>query len=228
MGSRLFRGAAMAAVLAASLAAGCSSSPAGSKSAAKLMPKVQAAAKAATSVHMAGLVTQGSQTATINMSFSGNSVAGTVGLNGASFDLLSLNGKTYIKLNAAFLKYAKAPASVCATVCGKYVALPPSSTSQITGSLSMQQLVHQVFSNKNMSAGAASGCLFTPATVNGQSVLQCRQGPYAVDVAAHGKPYLVYFTGPHGEHLTFSDWNSVTLPAAPPASQVISLSKLAG
>ena len=78
----------------------------------------------------------------------------------------------------------------------------------------------------NMSAGAASGCDFSPATVNGQSVLQCRQGPYSIDVAAHGKPYLVYFAGPHGEHLAFSDWNSVALPAAPPASQVISLNKL--
>jgi hypothetical protein len=36
----------------------------------------------------------------------------------------------------------------------------------------------------------------------------------------------VYFTGPHGEHIAFSDWNAVTLPAAPPADQVISLSKL--
>jgi hypothetical protein len=227
MGSRLFRGAALAAVLAAVLAAsGCSSSPAGSKTASKLMPDVQTAAKGATSVHMAGSVNQGSQTATINMSFSGNSVAGTVGLNGASFFLLSLNGKTYIKLDSAFLKYAKAPASACATICGKYVELPASSASQITGSLNMQQLVHQVFSNKNMSSAAGSGCVFSPATVNGQSVLQCRQGAYTVDVAAHGKPYLVYFSGPHGEHIAFSDWNSVTSPAAPPASQVISLSNL--
>ncbi len=227
MSTRLIRGAALAAVLAAGLAAaGCSSSPAGSKPAAKLMPEVQAAAKAATSVHMAGAVNQGSQKATIDMSFSGPSVAGTVGLNGASFNLLSLNGKTYIKLDAAFLKYAKAPASACATICGKYVELPAASASQITGSLSMKQLVNQVFSNKNVNSGAASGCDFTPATVNGQSVLQCHQGLYTIDVAAHGKPYLLFFTGPHGQHIAFTDWNSVTMPAAPAASQVISLSKL--
>ncbi|MGO8958895.1 MAG: hypothetical protein ACLQFR_16215 [Streptosporangiaceae bacterium] len=227
MESRLFRGAALAALVGATLAvAGCGGSPAGSKPAAKLMPEVQAAAKAATSVHMAGSVDQGSQAATINMSFSGNSVAGTVGLNGASFYLLSLNGATYIKLDAGFLKYAKAPAAACATICGKYVELPASSASQITGSLSMKQLVNGIFSNKNMSSAAASGCEFSPATVNGQSVLQCRQGAYAVDVAAQGKPYLVYFTGPNGQHIAFSDWNSVTLPPAPPADKVISLSKL--
>lgn len=227
MGSRSFRGAALAAVLAAGVAAaGCGSSPAGSKAAADLMPKVQAAAKGAQSVHMAGSVTQGSQKVTIDMSFSGSSVAGTVGLNGASFVLLSLNGHTYIKLDAAFLKYAKAPAIACVTICGKYVELPASSASQIAGSLSLKLLMKRVFSNKNMSSAAASGCVFSPATVNGQSVLQCSQGEYTVDVAARGKPYLVYFTGPHGEHIAFSDWNAVTLPAAPPADQVIGLSKL--
>jgi hypothetical protein len=227
MGSRSFRGAALAVVLAGGLAAaGCSSSPAGSKAAAKLMPEVQAAAKAAGSVHMTGSVNQGPQTATIDMSFSRSSVAGTVGLNGASFVLLSLKGNTYIKLDAAFLRYAKAPASACVTICGKYVELPASSASQITGSLSLSQLMKQVFSSKNMSSAAASGCVFSPATVNGQSVLQCRQGGYTVDVSAHGKPYPVYFTGPHGEHIAFSDWNSVAPPAAPPADQVISLSKL--
>ena len=87
----------------------------------------------------------------------------------------------------------------------------------------MQQLVRQVFNNKNMSSAAASGCLLSPATRGGQPVLQCRQGSYTIDVAAHGMPYVVYFSGPHGEHIAFSPWNSVTLSAAPPASQVISL-----
>lgn len=227
MDLRMFRGAALAAVLAAVLAvSACGSAPAGSKSAAKLMPAVQAAADGATSVHMAGSVTQGSQTTTIDVSFSGSSIAGSVGENGQTIDLLSLNGNTYIKLDAAFLKLAKAPASVCAKVCGKYVELPATSASQITGALSMHELVTKVFNNKNMTSAAASGCTFSPATVNDQSVLQCRQGGYTIDVNAHGKPFVVYFTGPNGEHIAFSDWNSVTQPTPPPASQVVSLSNL--
>ena len=226
MGMRILQGAGLAMVLAVGMALPACGSPAGSKTAAKLMPQVQTAAKTATSVHMAGSVTEGSQTATLDISFSGDSVAGRLGINGENFELLSLHGKTYIKLDAAFLKVAKAPAGVCAKICGKYVELPAADASQITGSLSMQQLVKQVFNNKNMSSAAASGCVFSPATLNGQPVLQCRQGPYTIDVAAHGKPYMVYFSGPHGEHIAFSDWNSVTLPSAPPASQVISLNNL--
>jgi hypothetical protein len=227
MSLRAFRSGALAVVLAVCLAvAACGSAASDTKTAAMLMPEVQAAADGATSVHMAGSVTQGSQNATIDVSFSRTAAAGTVGLNGDSFYFLSLNGKTFIKVDAAFLRVAGAPASVCAKVCGKYVELPAASASQITGSLSMRQLVKQVFNAKSVSSAAASGCVFAPATVNGHSVLQCRQGAYTIDVAAHGKPYLVYATGPRGQHIAFSDWNSVTFPALPPASQLISLPRL--
>lgn len=179
----------------------------------KLMPQVASAARSATSVHVTGTVTEGSQTVTLNVSFKGTSLAGTVGLNGASFYVLSVDGKTFIKLNAAFLQQvAKAPAGVCATICGKFVEVPGASASQITGSMSMQQLVSQVFSIQNISSAASSGCKFSPATLNGQPVLQCRQSQFTVDVAAHGKPYLLNITGPNGEHIAFSDWNAVTLP----------------
>jgi hypothetical protein len=137
--------------------------------------------------------------------------------------VLSLDGDSFVKLNAAFLRVENAPASLCATICGKYVELSASGAIQITALLSMQQLVKEVFSNANMTSAAASGCIFSPATLSGQAVLQCRQGGYTLDVAAHGKPYLVYWGGPHGQHLAFSDWNAVTLPAAPPSSQVVSL-----
>jgi hypothetical protein len=224
---RIFRLAAPTIALAAGLAiAACGSSSGGSNTSQKLMPQVQEAARTATSVHVTGTVTQGSQTVTLDVSFSGSSLAGSIGLNGATFYVLSLNGKTFIKLNAAFLQVAKAPASVCARICGKYVEVPASSASQITGSMSMQQLVAQVFSNKNISDAASSGCVFSPATWNGQAALQCHQAPYTIDVAAHGKPYLLYVLGSKGEHIVFSDWNAVTLPQPPPASQVISIPNL--
>jgi hypothetical protein len=227
MSMRMCRVSVLGVVLATGLAvAACSSAPAGSKASAKLMPQMQAAIEGATSVHMAGTVDDGSQVITIDMSFSGPAMAGTVGSNGGSFDFLVLNGKTFVKLDATFLKHAKAPPSVCAKVCGKYVEIPAASASQITGALSMHQLMSHVFSNKSISSAAASGCVFSPATVNGRLVLQCLDGGYTVDVAAHGKPYPVYLTGPHGQRIEFSDWNAVTLPAAPPASQVVSIPNL--
>jgi len=223
----VLRASVPAVLLAGTLAvAACSSSPAGSKATAELMPQVQAAVKSATSVHMAGVVTAGSQTATIDMSFSGNSLAGRIGINGQSLNVLSLNGRTFIKLDAAFLQAAQAPALVCARVCGKYLELPAASASQITGPLIMQQLLSRIFSNKNMSSSAARACVFSPATLKGQPVLQCLLAEDTVDVAAHGQPYPVYVSGPSGEYASFSDWNAVTLPAAPSGSQVVSIPNL--
>jgi hypothetical protein len=227
MGSRVFRCAALAVVMTAGLAASaCGSAPAGSKTAAKLMPEVQALAREAKSVHITGSAIQGAQTVSLNVSFSGTSAAGTIEYNGGSFYLMLLNGNAFIKLNAAFLKLAKLPASACTTACGKYVQLPAATISQLTGAFTMQAFVNEAFSKKNIHAAAASGCVFSPATLNGQSVLQCRQGEYTIDVAAHGHPYLLLITGPSGEHIAFSDWNSVTLPPPPPASQLISPTKL--
>jgi hypothetical protein len=229
MSSRFQRSAAVVLAVAAGVAiAACGgSSPAGSKTADQVMPAVQSAVKAAKSVHMTGSVIQGSQKLTMDLSFNSPSgVAGTIGVNGAHFFLLSLGGKTYIKLNASFLKYAKAPASACATICGKYVELPAASATQITGSLSLNALAQQAFGKKIVASAKGSGAVFSPATVNGQAVLQCRQGAYTLDVAAQGKPYPALFTGPHGEDISFSGWNSTTLPGPPPASDVISLGSL--
>jgi hypothetical protein len=227
---RILRGAGIAVVLIAGLAAsGCgSSNPAGSQTAAKLMPEVQALAQHAHSVHMSGSISHGSQTLSLDLSFSGNNTAGSVGIGGGSVTILALNGQAFVKVDSAFLKLAKIPSSVCSKVCGKYVQLPAASVSQMAGSITLHSFVAQAFSTKNISSAVKSGCLFTPATVNGQSVLQCHQDGYTVDVAAHGKPYLLSIRGPHGQNLIFSDWNSVVMPAAPPASEVINPAQLAG
>jgi hypothetical protein len=227
MGLRILRGAGLAALLVVVLALpACSSAPAGSETAAQLVPALQAAAAEATSVHVAGSLKQGTQATTIDVSISGDSVVGYLGAHGTHYYVLSLNGNSFVKLNAAFLQLENAPASLCAKICGKYVQLSTSGTMQITELLSMQQIVREVFNNQDMSAAASSGCIFSPATLNGQSVLQCRHGDANLAVAAHGPPYLVYWSGPHGQHLAFSEWNSVVLPPAPPASQVVSLSSL--
>jgi hypothetical protein len=223
----VLRAAGLAAVLAVGLTvAACSSQSAGGKTAAQLVPEIQAAADAATSVHVAGSVLKGNQTTTIDVSIDGESVSGYLGTYGTQFYVLSVAGESYVKVDAAFLNSERAPASLCATICGKYVELSESGAVEISELLSMQQLDKDVFNNQSMSSFASSDCNFSPATLHGQSVLQCSQGGYTLDVAAHGQPYLVYWSGPDAQHLTFSDWNSVALPSAPPASQVVNISAL--
>jgi len=219
--------AAVAAIGVIGLLSGCgSSSSSGDVSAGQVMSAVHTNVKQATSVHMIGSVTQDGQKVTVNLSFDGSNVYGTISEGGASFELLSLNGTTYIKLDASFLKFAKAPAATCALICGRYLELPASSASQLTGEISMSQIADKPFSSAIASKANESGAVFVPATVDGQQVLQIKQGGYTMDVTRNGTRYPVLFTGPHGEIVSFTDWNSVTLPAPPPAKDVVNISKL--
>jgi hypothetical protein len=222
---RVFRWAGLSTVLAAALAVSACGAPAGSKPAAQIVPEMQNAANTATSMHVSGTLKSGSQTVTIDVSLKGVEVAGYLGAYGTRFYVLSLNGQSYVKLNAGYLNLEKAPASLCATICGKYVQLPALSGATIASVVTMQGLISQVIDSSDMKGLAGSGCTFSPATRGGQPVLECRQGSAAIDVAAQGQPYLVYLSG-NGQHLTFSHWNSVVLPAAPPASQVVSANAL--
>jgi hypothetical protein len=65
-------------------------------------------------------------------------------------------------------------------------------------------------------------------TVNGRPAWQMRASDGStVYVAAQGPPYPLRLTkGP--SRIDFTQWNSVTIPPPPPASQVVDLSQLTG
>ncbi len=214
------------ATAACMLAAGCSSStPAGSKQASSVIPAVQSAVDHAHSVHMTGSVVSGGDNISFDLSFAGSALAGTFSVSGASFGLVALDGKTYLKISATFLSRAGIPASVCSSWCGKYVQLPSADAKSITGSLSVSLLARDLF-DKIPASAKASGVLFKPASYDGQSVLRLSQDGNTVDVAASGVAYPVAMVLRNGEYIRFSDWNSVAPVTAPPASQVVSLTQL--
>jgi hypothetical protein len=218
--------AALAGLSAAACSSAGSSAPSAARPASAVLSEVQAAVKSAQSVHMTGNVTSGSQSVSFDLSFVGASgLAGTMTVSGASLGLLTVAGQTYIKINSSFLVLAKAPASACAKVCGKYVKVPAADAQSITGALSMTGLIEGIFGKLPAPANTSKDD-FVPATYNGQPVLQFKHAGYSLDVARSGKPYPLAITTPNGEYLDFSDWNAVTLPAPPPASQVVTLSQL--
>ena len=225
----------LAVVIAVGGLAACgSSSPAASSAsepAGRVLTSVRSEAMAARSVRISGSVKQGSTTITLDMSFDGHDFFGTVQEGVTNIDMLGLAGKIYVKLTSAFLKTAKLPSSaaatVCAKYCGRYVELPAASAAQLTGNLGMTQLVNQAFSAKTVAQAKQSKVKFTSATLDGQPVLQATQDGYTFDVTRGSVHYPVLWAG-KGQRVKFSDWNSVTLPAPPPAKDVISLSDLAG
>jgi hypothetical protein len=229
-------GAVIGAVLAASLLAACggsaghplssSSSKAPDTTAAYILPRMETAVHAATSVHMAGSALSGSQQVSFDLSFYGKTgLSGTITEGGATFTVLTANGKTYIRADKAFLKLAKLPAVACATICGKYIELPGAEASQITGALSLPSLVSQAFSKLPATTSLDTSEVFVPATDNGQAVLRFSGGGDTIEVAGSGTPFPVLIAA-SGTSITFSQWNAVTPPQAPPARKVLNLSQL--
>jgi hypothetical protein len=225
------RAAAVIAALATSmlLIAGCSGSPsagaAGSKPASVVIPAMQSAVDHARSVHMQGNVASGELNVRFNLSFAGSGVSGSMMVSGASFDLISLAGKTYIKIDSGFLSRAGIPDTVCAAICGKYVLLSSSDAKSITGSVSLAGLTHDLFGKIPRSARTSSAP-FQPASYEGQSVLKFRADGYTLDVVATATHYPLAIIAPHGQYIRFADWNAVPALTPPPPGQVVSVKQL--
>jgi hypothetical protein len=216
--------AVMGLVAVSACSSGGSGLPSGAERASVVLPEITAAAKSARSVHVSGRVSTDGRTATLDVSFDGSSgFSGTMAVNGAVLGVLITADSTYIKINSAFLALAKVRKSACKLMCGKYVVVPAADAQELTGALSMSSLLNSVFGNL---PHAATGTYFAPATYDGQSVLEFRQGGYSLIVARSSPHYPLEITAPHGEYLGFSDWNAVTLPGPPPASQTVPLGKL--
>ena len=183
------------------------------------------AVRAATSVHLNGTLT-GTGSATVGLDVGltrSGGFSGTVTQGGIPLTVIDAAGKVYIRATRAYLSELNVPAAVCSVICGKYVAMSPANSDALAGQLTMSQMLQSVtgslpaFTNAGMQ------------TINGQrvQVLHGADGS-TLAVAATGPPYPVEAVSPAGRRgeLAFSHWNSVPKPVAPPASQVVDLSKL--
>lgn len=222
----------LGAALVVAVLAGCgSSSPSGSEPAGQVMASVRTEAMAAKSVHISGSVKDGSSTITLNMSFDGPDFFGTVQEDGADIAMQAASGKIYVKLTSGFMKITKLPAATatafCAKYCGRYVELPAANAAELVGNVSLKALVGKAFSANAVAQAKQSTIEFVPATLNGQPVLQATDGGYRLDVTTGSAHYPLLWAG-KGQRIVFSEWNSATTPAPPPAKDVLSLSTLSG
>lgn len=208
----------------------CGSSAPTEPGAAALATSVQNSVHDASSVHVNGAVSDRGVPVGLNLGINrAGDISGTIHENGANLNVLSANGKVFIKATPEFLKQAHAPAGACSVVCGRWVELPPKQASQLTRQLTMSSLTGEA-----SSGSAANQQKVTEAgttTVNGQPawVLKSPDGS-TVDVSQQSTPYPLQVKSGNAKQgaLQYSQWNSVPQPKAPPANQVINLSHLPG
>jgi hypothetical protein len=229
--------AGSAAVVAVLLVAGCSgggsgtagsggsSSPGVSASAgpppdAAALPKqVKSAMKNAASFHISAAVTQGGSGVSVNMSMTrSGDMSGTMSVNQTPVNVLVTQGHAYLKVTSGLLKSQNLPTAACTLVCGKYLKVPASQAKSMLNGMDMSSFLGQV--------SVPQLTYVRTVTVNGQPAWQMRASDGStVYVAAHGPPYPLRLTK-GSSHADFTQWNAVTIPPPPPASQVVDLSQL--
>ncbi|HEY2553251.1 MAG TPA: hypothetical protein VGI64_22020 [Streptosporangiaceae bacterium] len=194
---------------------------------AALLRQMRAAVQSATSVHVTGqLVADGRPLALDLGMHSSGQLAGTITTQGVPLTIIDTGGKGYVKATPAFLALLRQSPAVCKLICGKYVLTTGAKEEQLTSSLGMRSLLGALTRRQSPAITSAG-----TTTVNGAAarVLRGADGS-TLAVAARGAPYPLRVTaaparGREGS-LEFSQWNSVPLPAAPPAAKVIDLRQL--
>jgi len=205
----------------------CGSSAPSEPSAGALTSSVQHAVRNATSVHVNGSVTDNGAPVGLNLGINrAGDMSGTISEHGANLNLVSTSGKVFVKVTPELLKQYRAPSAACSLVCGKWFQLPPKQASQVTSQLTMANLTGEAAAGSVQPKVTETGT----GTVNGQPtwVLKGQNGT-KVDVMQQSTPYPVQVTPPGGKNqgvVTYSKWNSVPQPKAPPSNEVINLSNL--
>jgi hypothetical protein len=225
---------ALALVLSAALLAGCGGSkteakPNGeaSKPADQVFADAKAAAKSASSVHVAGSIVSNGTPFTIDLTMvRGKGAKGSVSTNGLQFDLVRIGDTAYIKGSDAFYKHY-AGAAIAQLIRGKWLKAPTTSGRfhSLAGLTSVSGLFAEISSNhgKLVNDGAT--------TYRGQQVVQIRDvsDDSKLYVAATGKAYPVALVGGNKKQsgrITFDDWNTSVSLTAP--SGAIDISQFGG
>jgi hypothetical protein len=199
------------------------------RSISQTLAEMRKAVQAASSVHLSGVLRNGGKPIGLNLGLiRSGEFSGTLTQNGIPLTLIDAGGKVYVKATAAYLKELKAPPSLCAVMCGKYVEVSSAQARSLSGSLGMSALLGSFTGQLPQLTNAGTT---TVAGREGQ-VLQGPDGSRLV-VAATGTPYPLQAVGRQSNGgtqsngtLDFSQWNAVPRPTAPPASQVINLNKI--
>jgi hypothetical protein len=220
------------ALVAALAVAGCggglgkTSSPPARPAPAVLAKEVSAAMKKASSVHISGTVRSSGDTVVLDLGLtrSGDG-AGSMSVGKASVSVLSTGGHTYITVTAGFVKAEKMPPATCSLMCGKYLELSPSDAKSMLGDMTMHSVVDQPIGAGTFRYGGS-------ATIDGQPAwLIHNLDGSTVYVSAQGSHYPLRVIMPSGSdkgQLDFTQWDSVKIPPAPPASKVVNMSQLEG
>jgi hypothetical protein len=196
--------------------------PLASLTADQIIAKADADLKAASSVHVAGPITDSGQTYVLDLTISPEGCTGTMASPGkGSFALLKISKKLWFKGDKQFWETygGTSDPALVQFLEGKYIE--PSATGSGMSSLAMLCDPRQLAS---AFGGTVSGMVKGKTTViSGQSVLQLKDTGDSASayVTISARPEFVRIDAGGEGHLDFSAYNVPLTLTAPPASKTI-------
>ena len=244
------RGAAVACVVTALLLAGCgsdvaetgsgsptsspSSKPTGPSlaalSAGTIVKRAQAALKAAQTMRVKGAMAAEGQSISLDLKYGKTGTAGTITIAGASLGLIVIGKTVYIKPSEAFWRQnlpSRQAGAVIELMRGKWLKAPL--TDPRWGSFAQfadkDDMVAGLFKDVKTKKLKKKG----PKTIGGVRSIGVDDGEGVLWVnVSNARP--VKIDPPRGKKgtLTFSEYNAIASPKAPPAELIIDAKKLSG
>ena len=192
------------------------------KSADEILKAAQEAAKAETSVHMVGTVSQDSGDMKIDMQVEkGGKAVGTIVMAGATLDIIATGTKVYVKGDKAFWD-SQAGEGAYELIGDKWVA----STSE-KDLASFKDFTDFTTAISQMLNPSGTISKTEPSTVDGQAVIGLKDGDKGtLWIATTGDPLPVSIDGGSEGGVTFSDWSKPVTITEPAAADILDPSQL--
>jgi outer membrane lipoprotein-sorting protein len=201
---------------------GASGNGVADKSAEEILAATQAAAKAETSVHMVGTVTQDAGDMTIDMKVEkGGKAVGTIVMAGATLDIISTGTKVYVKGDKAFWD-SQAGEGAYELIGDKWVASTSDKDLE-----SFKDFTDFTTAVSQMLTPSGTLSKTEPSTVDGQAVIGLQDGEKGtLWVATTGDPLPLKIDGGSEGGVTFSDWGATVTITEPAAADVLDPSQI--
>lgn len=206
---------------------GSSGNGVASKSPSEIVAAAKAAADGASAVHVSGSTVTGSAPIDLDLSLvAGKGGRGRISENGLSFELIEIDGTTYISGSSAFYSHF-AGAAAAQLLQGKWLKAPSTNSSfaGISSLTELRRLLDAALATSSKTLTSAGS-----GTVNGQAVVGVRDTSQnaILYVATSGTAFPVEIakSGTGGGTIAFSEWNKpVTLTAPANAVDIEQLQK---
>lgn len=203
-----------------------------SKSVTEIVAATQAAAKAQSSVHVAGAGTSGGTAVGIDMSLvKGKGGSGSITTDGSKFQIVTTTSTLYFKADKAF--WTKSGGSALATLVGDRWVKVPIGNKDFADLASMGDFTSAVGSFLSSTGTPSKGAT---KTIDGQPALSLVDSDGSLLwIATTGDPLPLRIENTaskgaaagSGGALVFSQWNAAPAPTVPAAADTVDLSKLA-